>query len=146
MRPKMRQIRKILRKTAPRGPNMAPKGGGLKVWMVSAQPPLAPKKGFEESIKTNSGSRSITPGRGNPAHCDASRISAGVPFRDYFAAGINSVVFAQSFPQFLPHPLRNWFKSSQDPPKIYPKSTPNRPKSGPEGFLELFWSPCGAHA
>ena len=75
-----------------------------------------------------------------PAHCDASRSSAGVLFRDCAPAFFQVRHRSSRFPpQFVQNPSQIWSKSSQDlpksarnPPKSFAKSTQNRP----EAFLE----------
>ena len=84
-------------------------------------------------------------GSGTPAYCDASRISAGVQFRDSAPVGPNhakhfQILFttcskdpksSQNSSQTLPNPP----KSSQIPPKIDPKS-----------IQKASWSPSWANA
>ena len=66
-------------------------------------------------------------GSGTSAHCDASRISAGIPFTSRAKASPKP----QNTPQTLPKPF-----------KIDPKSIQNQSKIDPEGLLEPILDQC----
>ena len=83
MRPKRSQNEQKLRKMVQHSPKSFPKGAHLKVWSVSAWPCLATSNRIYSASKSpkkmsyHAGGSPRT-----PAHCDASRSSAGVLFRD----------------------------------------------------------------
>ena len=76
-------------------------------------------------------------GHETPAHCDASRISAGVHFRESAPAGRNHAKHFQN----LPTVCSKGPKSSQISPQTFPKPSQNLPKASQNPSR----SPLGAH-
>ena len=76
-------------------------------------------------------------GGGTPAHCDASRISAGVHFRESALARRNHAKHFQN----LPTMCSKGPKSSKISPQTLPKPLQNPPKATPNPSR----SPFGAH-
>ena len=76
-------------------------------------------------------------GGGTPAHCDASRISAGVHFRESALARRNHAKHFQNLPTMCSKGL----KSSQISPQTLPKPSQNLPKASQNPSR----SPLGAH-
>ena len=74
---------------------------------------------------------------GTPAHCDASRISAGVHFRESAPARRNHAKHFQN----LPTMCSKGPKSS----KISPQTLPKPPQNPPKAIPNLSRSPLGAH-
>ena len=83
------------------------------------------------------GSSSNRQGGRTPAHCDASRISAGVQFISSAAARPNHAKHIQN----LPIPCSKGSKSFQIPPQTLPKPSPNPPKATQNPSKR----PLGAH-
>ena len=75
--------------------------------------------------------------RPKSSNCDASRISAGVLFREFAPAGRND---AKHFPNLSTTRLKGP-KSFEIPPQTFPKSSPTRPKAIPNPFKR----PLGPH-
>ena len=99
---------------------MAPKGRGT-IWCCGlrvALPGLLNNhyKSINHSVQPRWG--------GTPAHCDASRISAGVQFGSFAAAGPNNAKHFQN----LPLTCSKGPKPFQIPPQTPPKPTPKLPK------------------
>ena len=76
-----------------------------------------------------------------PAHCDASRISAGVLFRSYQAFPKSAhYLFIRS--QILPKSSTNIPKILPKPSQNLPKSIQNRSKIDPKGLLDPILDLC----
>ena len=73
---------------------------------------------------------------GTPAHCDASRISAGVHFRESAPAGRNHAKHFQN----LPTVCSKGPKSSQISPQTLPKPPQSEPKSIQKPSWSQFWA------
>ena len=119
-----------LRKMAQHGPKTHPKGPGSKGRRSPRCPVWPPKHPFISPLTILFNHA----GGGTPAHCDASRISAGVQFISSAAAWPNEAKHFQSLPitcSKRPQILQN---SSPNPPKTVPKATQNPSKR-----------PLGAH-
>ena len=79
-----------------------------------------------------------TRGRGTPAHCDASRISAGVQFINSAAARPNHAKHTQN----LSIPCSKGSKPFQIPPQTVPKPCQSDPKS----IQKASWGPSWTNA
>ena len=98
------------------------------------------------------GSRSFTLGGWTPAHCDASRISAGVHFREYSPAGPNHAKHFQnlshSLPKSSPKPSKIEAKWRQEGARRSPKSRNNidpTKKREASNSAPHFKRKCGQH-
>ena len=120
-----------MRKIAKNGPNMevTQKCDGLRV------PLSADHLNREMQVRAIWFVVSHAGGR-TPAHCDASRISAGVLFRDSAPVLSRFFQFSHIFAQIFPQCSPTWKKFFPKPSQILSKSLEIPPKMDPEDSLE----------
>ena len=94
------------------------------------------------SAQTSKKAGSNHAGGGTPAHCDASRISAGVHFRESAPAGRNHAKHFQNLPTVCSKSPKSSQNFSPNPPQTLPKPSQSEPKS----IQKPSWSPFWANA
>ena len=132
-----------MRKHREKWPNMAPRASQREVDQKccrSPRCPVWPLLGIYQALKCPRKTSYHAGGTGTPAHCDASRSSAGVLFRDSAPAFFK---FVNAPPDSPPNSSKihskigpNPPKTLPNPPEIFPNPSQNRPKIDPEAFLE----------